>query len=280
MLAHGLRYPAGVLASMAALAAVVVALRAAGTAVGWGFQFQEPLFVAALASVLVIFALNLFGVFEIGVDTGRLAALGSEAAGSRRSFFDGLLAVVLATPCSAPFLGTAVGFAFASPPLVIGAIFLAIGVGLAAALRGGRGSSPDWARWLPRVGALDAEAAGGARLRLLATVVWLLWIVGRSAGADAMASLLACLLALGFATWLFGGAAQELGLLAARGAVRWRSCSCWSRGRASSTVGAGCAASRDADPRVPIRPRRSRTSGAPAVRSSCTSPPTGASPAR
>ena len=98
---------------MASLAAVVVALRAAGTAVGWGFQFQEPLFVATVASVLVVFAINLFGVFEIGVDTGRLAGLGAQAAGSRRSFFDGLLAVVLATPCSAPFLGTAVGFAFA-----------------------------------------------------------------------------------------------------------------------------------------------------------------------
>jgi thiol:disulfide interchange protein DsbD len=201
-LAHGLAYSAGVLASMAALSAAVVALRAAGTAVGWGFQFQEPLFLAALASVLVIFAINLFGVFEIGVDTGRLAALGAEAAGSRRSFFDGLLAVVLATPCSAPFLGTAVGFAFAGQPYVICAVFLAIGVGLAlpfAAIA----ASPGLVRWLPRSGPWMPKLRAGLGFSLLATVVWLLWIVGRSAGADAMASLLAWLLALGFATWLF-----------------------------------------------------------------------------
>jgi thiol:disulfide interchange protein DsbD len=187
---------------MAALAAVVVALRAAGTAVGWGFQFQEPLFVAAVASVLVVFAINLFGVFEIGVDTGRLAGFGAQAAGARRSFFDGLLAVVLATPCSAPFLGTAVGFAFAGRAPVIFAVFLAIGFGLGFpfALVA---ASPALARWLPRSGSWMPKLRAGLGFALLATVVWLLWIVGRSAGADAITSLLAWLLALGFATWLF-----------------------------------------------------------------------------
>jgi thiol:disulfide interchange protein DsbD len=201
-LAHGLAYLAGVLASMAALAAVVVALRAAGTAVGWGFQFQEPLFVATVASVLVVFAINLFGVFEIGVDAGRLAGFGAQAAGSRRSFFDGLLAVVLATPCSAPFLGTAVGFAFAGRAPVIFAVFLAIGFGLALPFTL-VAAQPGLARWLPRPGPWMPRLRVGLGFALLATVVWLLWIVGRSAGADAMASLLSWLLALGFATWLF-----------------------------------------------------------------------------
>ncbi len=228
-LAHGIAYLAGVLASLAALAAVVVALRSAGTAVGWGFQFQEPLFVAAVASVLVLFALNLFGVFEIGVDTARLASIGAEAVGARRSFFDGLLAVVLATPCSAPFLGTAVGFAFASRAPVIFAIFLAIGVGLAlpfvlvCAI-------PGWARWLPRSGPWMPKLRTGLGFALLATVVWLLWIVGRSAGSDGMTSLLAWLLALGFASWLVAalresspavfrtGAVLAIGLLLVAGA--------------------------------------------------------------
>ena len=201
-LAHGVAYLAGVLASMAALAAVVVALRAAGTAVGWGFQFQEPLFVATVASVLVVFAINLFGVFEIGVDTGRLAGFGAQAAGSRRSFFDGLLAVVLATPCSAPFLGTAVGFAFAGRAPVIFAVFLAIGVGLALPFTL-VAAHPRLARWLPRSGPWMPKLRAGLGFALLATVVWLLWIVGRSAGADAMATLMSWLLALGFATWLF-----------------------------------------------------------------------------
>ena len=228
-LAHGLAYLAGVLASLAALAAVVVALRSAGTAVGWGFQFQEPLFVAAVASVLVVFALNLFGVFEIGVDTARLASFGAQAAGARRSFFDGLLAVVLATPCSAPFLGTAVGFAFASEAPVILAIFLAIGVGLALPFTL-VSAIPGWARWLPRSGPWMPKLRAGLGFALLATVVWLLWIVGRSAGSDAMAVLLSWLLSLGFASWLYAalressrvvfrtGAALTFGLLVVAGA--------------------------------------------------------------
>jgi thiol:disulfide interchange protein DsbD len=228
-LAHGMAYLAGVLASLAALAAVVVALRSAGTAVGWGFQFQEPLFVAAVASVLVVFSLNLFGVFEIGIDTARLASIGAQAAGARRSFFDGLLAVVLATPCSAPFLGTAVGFAFASDAPVILAIFLAIGVGLALPFVL-VSAIPGCARWLPRSGPWMPKLRAGLGFALLATVVWLLWIVGRGEGSDAMASLLAWLLALGFASWLYAalrdssqavfrtGAALAFGLLLVAGA--------------------------------------------------------------
>ncbi len=128
----GLAYTAGVLVSMLALASVVLLLRAAGHAVGWGFQFQEPVFVGVIAAILVTFALNLFGVFEIELGQGRLAGLGRDAAGARRSAFEGLLAVVLATPCTAPFLGTAVGFAFASSGPTIVAIFLTIGAGLAS----------------------------------------------------------------------------------------------------------------------------------------------------
>ena len=207
----------------------MVALRRAGTAVGWGFQFQEPLFVASVASVLVVFALNLFGVFEIGVDTARLASFGAQAVGARRSFFDGLLAVVLATPCSAPFLGTAVGFAFASEAPVIFAIFLAVGVGLALPFTLVC-AVPGWARWLPRSGPWMPKLRSGLGFALLATVVWLLWIVGRSAGSDAMATLLAWLLALGFAGWLYAalressraifrtGAALVCGLLLVAGA--------------------------------------------------------------
>ena len=113
-------------------AAAVVALRAGGEAVGWGFQFQHPTFVAAICVLRVVFALNLFGVFEFLVSTGSLAEVGASASGPRRSFFEGLLAVALATPCSAPFLGTAVGSAHASSAATILSVFAAIGVGLAA----------------------------------------------------------------------------------------------------------------------------------------------------
>jgi thiol:disulfide interchange protein DsbD len=209
VLKHAFAYTAGILVAMGTLALVVVALRAAGTAVGWGFQLQEPAFVAVVATVLVVFALNLFGVFEIQFDASRLGQLGEQAAGPARSFFDGLLAVVLATPCSAPFLGTAVGFAFASPAPVIVAIFLSIGAGLAApfvliAL------VPGGMRLLPRSGAWMLELRAALGFALLLTVNWLVWVLGRSVGTDAIAALLGLLLAIALATWTFGRIQQRV----------------------------------------------------------------------
>jgi thiol:disulfide interchange protein DsbD len=202
-LAHGAAYAGGILASMLALAGVVLALRAAGSEVGWGFQFQSPGFLVAVSALCVTFALNLFGVFEIGFVPGGLASVGADAPGARRSFFEGLLAVALATPCSAPFLGTAVGFAFASGGALVVAIFLAIGLGLAAPFLL-ISAFPPAARWLPRSGAWMGELRSLLGFALLATVVWLAWLTGRSAGADAVAALLALLLAVAFVGWLYG----------------------------------------------------------------------------
>lgn len=203
VVAHAIAYTAGVLVTLTALALCVVALRWSGTAVGWGFQLQEPVFVAVVAAVLVAFAMNLVGAFEFEVAGAGLARLGASAAGARRSFFDGLLAVVLSTPCSAPFLGTAVGFAFASSAPVIVAIFLAIGAGLAAPFVA-VSIAPGWTRWLPRSGGWMLELRRGLGFALLATVVWLVWIVGRISGTDAMAELLMLLLAVAFTSYLFG----------------------------------------------------------------------------
>ncbi len=200
---HGVAYGAGVLGSMALLAAIVVALRSAGHSVGWGFQFQEPLFVAVIAAVLVTFAMNLFGAFEIDFGQGRLASIGQSAEGARRSFFEGLLAVVLATPCTAPFLGTAVGFAFASHGAGIFAIFLAIGLGLASpflivSFR------PSAARFIPRSGPWMNTLRSGLGFSLLATCVWLLWVLGQSGGVDAVIGTTGTLLLLAFLLWSFG----------------------------------------------------------------------------
>ena len=201
---HGLAYLAGVLASMAALASVVVALRAAGTAVGWGFQLQNPVFLAVVCTILVVFAMNLFGVFDITLQASG-PALGSSTgpAPPSRSFFEGTLAVALATPCTAPFLGTAVGFAFASSGVVIFAVFASIGVGLAApyvlvTL------IPGWARFVPRPGAWMLRLREALGFSLLATVVWLAWVAGRSVGADGQGLLLAHLIAIAFLVWVFG----------------------------------------------------------------------------
>ncbi len=200
---HGLAYTAGVLGSMLVLACLVLSLRFAGHAVGWGFQFQEPLFVAGIAALLVTFALNLFGVFEIELGQGRLAVVGQEASGLSRSVFEGLLAVVLATPCTAPFLGTAVGFAFASSGYGIVAIFLAIGAGLASPFLL-VSFFPRLARFIPRSGPWMLTLRAGLGFCLLATVIWLLWIVGQSGGSDAVVALTAALLFLAFLLWSYG----------------------------------------------------------------------------
>ena len=210
VLQHGFAYLTGVLTSMAALAAVVVALRAAGTAVGWGFQLQDPVFLAVICTILVIFAMNLFGAFEItlqpaGPDLGPTTGPAPPA----RSFFEGGLAVALATPCTAPFLGTAVGFAFASSGVVIFAVFVAIGVGLAApyvlvTL------VPAWARLVPRPGPWMLRVRQVLGFSLLATVVWLAWVTGRAIGIDAQALLLAHLVGIALLVWIFG-VIQEAG---------------------------------------------------------------------
>jgi len=205
-LAQGAGYVAGVLATMLALAAVVIALRAAGSAVGWGFQFQEPAYSFAIAGLLVVLALNLFGVFEVASPSG-LANVGANASGAGRSFFDGLLAVALATPCSAPFLGTAVGFAFASPAPVTLAIFVALGLGLALPLAL-VALIPGTARFVPRSGAWMGRLRVVLGFALLASAAWLLWIFGRLAGIDALGGALGCLVALALATWIFGALQQ------------------------------------------------------------------------
>lgn len=202
-LQHGVAYGAGIELSMLALAAAALALRGAGYAVGWGFQFQEPAYVAAISAVLVGFALNLFGVFEIGFQPSALAEVGTGALGARRSFFEGLLAVALATPCSAPFLGTAIGFAFASSAAIIVSVFLAIGAGLALPFVA-ISAFPRLGRFMPRSGAWMGTLRSGLGFALLATVVWLLWIVGRGAGSDYVAALLTVLLAGAFIAWSYG----------------------------------------------------------------------------
>ncbi len=202
--AHAIAYTLGIVGTLMLLAAAVVAVRAAGHGVGWGFQFQEPLFVAAVCAVLVVFALNLFGVFTVGGGAGGgLASRVDESHGTARSFGEGVLAVVLATPCSAPLLGTAVGFALAAGAVATFAVFIAIGLGLAApfALLV---YVPGLAKRLPKPGAWMAHVKTALGFALLGTAVWLVWVVGGLAGVDGMARLLVFLVAVGLLTWLFG----------------------------------------------------------------------------
>ncbi|MGE3934886.1 MAG: protein-disulfide reductase DsbD family protein [Rhodospirillaceae bacterium] len=195
---------AGILASFALLATLAVALKEAGLAVGWGIQFQQPVFLAAMSFVVVLFAANLWGFFHVGLP----AAVGDAAAGaamrSRDSlsghFLTGALATLLATPCSAPFVGSAVGFALARGPGEIYAIFAALGVGLAAPYLA-VAAWPGAARLLPRPGRWMAGLRVALGVALIGTAAWLLSVVAAQSGAAIALSLAALLMLLVAVLW-------------------------------------------------------------------------------
>lgn len=189
IVSHAAAYTVGVVGSLVALSSVVIALRAAGHRVGWGFQFQHPLYVAVVAALLVVLALNLWGVFEIQFGAQRLVSASDNLHGLARSAFEGALAVVLATPCSAPFLATAAGFALASSAPVILSVFTVLGLGLAAPLVA-LSLIPGLSRFMPKPGAWMMHVKQALGFVLTLTTIWLVWVYGRSTNIDAMAGLL------------------------------------------------------------------------------------------
>ncbi len=199
---HGLAYAAGVLLSFAVVAGTLLALRAEGERIGWGFQLQSPLVVTLLAYLLFVMALVLSGVFVIG---GRLAGVGQSLAarsGYSGSFFTGALAAVAATPCTAPFMGAAVGFALTQPWTTGLLVFEALGLGLAlpyVLLT----VIPTWRRFLPRPGAWMKRLEELLAFPLYASVAWLVWVLSQQAGPTAVAAALGGLVLIGLAAWLF-----------------------------------------------------------------------------
>jgi len=200
---HGLVYAAGIVASFWALVAVLLGLRAAGATLGWGFQFQSPVFLELMAGLLFFLGLSLAGQFEIGLTL--TSAGGSLAAkqGYTGSFFTGVLAVVVATPCTAPFMGAALGYALAQNAAVTFAVFTALALGLAApyvALT----MQPAWTRMLPKPGAWMEVLRQAVAVPIFATVIWLAWVLARAYGADLLMALLASFLLLAIAGWFLG----------------------------------------------------------------------------
>jgi len=193
---------AGILVSFAALAALAVAAAAAGGAVGWGVQFQRPGFVAFLAVVVTLFCLNLWGLFEIPLPRA-LARLGGAAAreGLAGHFVSGLFATLMATPCSAPFLGTAIGFGLAQPAPIVFAIFLAAGTGLALPYLV-LAAAPGAARFLPRPGAWMETLRGIMGFFLAASAVWLLYVLAAQVSPERLALFEVGLLLIALVTWL------------------------------------------------------------------------------
>jgi thiol:disulfide interchange protein DsbD len=201
--AHGLVYTAGILVSFWALVALLLGLRAAGATLGWGFQFQSPVFLALMAALLFFLGLSLAGQFEIGLTL--TSAGGSLAAkqGYAGSFFTGVLAVIVATPCTAPFMGAAIGYALAQPAVVTFAVFTALALGLAApyvvlTLQ------PAWTRVLPKPGAWMDILKQAVSVPIFGTVIWLTWVVAQAYGANLLLALLCIFLLLAIAGWFLG----------------------------------------------------------------------------
>jgi thiol:disulfide interchange protein DsbD len=198
---HGLAYTAGVLASFAVVAGALVALRAGGEQLGWGFQLQSPVFVTLLAYVLFALALGLSGALVIG---GRVTGVGrglAGRAGAVGSFFTGALATVAATPCTAPFMGAAVGWAVTQPWTTSLLVFEALGLGLALPFLA-LTLAPAWRRWLPRPGPWMERLQQLLAFPLYASVAWLVWVVSQQSGPPGVAAVLAGLVLVALAAWL------------------------------------------------------------------------------
>ena len=209
-------YTAGILVTMLVLASIMVGLKAGGAQIGWGFQLQTPWFVGLLVYVFVILGLWLYGWVEFGMALSGVGQNLTEGHSGRAEFFTGVLAVVVATPCTAPFMGVAMGYTLTQPWWITLIVFSALGLGLALpmlvfALR------PQLASRLPRPGHWMIRLKQFLAFPILATAIWLLWVLVRQTSSDVVALMLGGLLLLVFGLWLVKGGSRlsrSLGLLA------------------------------------------------------------------
>lgn len=221
MLKWGFATASGIWSSFLVLALAIIAIRFAGNAVGWGFQFQHPAYTAAMALCIAIFAFSLWGVFEIWMPGNTLGIWErkAKAGGFRGAFAYGILLVLLSTPCSAPFLGTAVSFAFSASAAELLLIFTAIALGLSAPYLI-LSTFPQWTKILPKPGPWMETLKQFLGFPLLLTVVWLLWVFSRQTGAEASLTLMLLLCLAAFFAWLSG-------LVANPGKPWWRFVLLW-----------------------------------------------------
>jgi len=197
---HALWYTAGVLAAFAAIGALVLALRAGGQALGWGFQLQQPWFVAALVYLMFAVGLSLSGVYTLGGGLGNVGQRLASKTGPAGDFFTGVLACVVASPCIAPFMGGALAFAFTASPWLALPVFLMLGLGLALPFLL-VGFVPALADRLPRPGAWMETLKQVLAFPMYLTAIWLLWVLGKQRGVDAMALVAAGLALFALALW-------------------------------------------------------------------------------
>jgi thiol:disulfide interchange protein len=200
---HGLFYTLGILVSFWVLVGVLLAIRAAGHQIGWGFQMQSPVFVVCVTALLFLLGLSLVGVFEVGMSVMGVGSSLAGKSGYTGSFFTGVLATIVATPCTAPFMGAAVGYALTQSSITAIAVFTALAFGLAAPYLV-LSLEPRWARILPRPGEWMVRLKQAMAFLLFSAVVWLVWVFGQQLGMDAVARLLGGLLLMAVAAWIYG----------------------------------------------------------------------------
>jgi thiol:disulfide interchange protein len=200
---HGAVFTLGVLVSFWVLAGSLLVLRAGGEQLGWGFQLQEPVFLIVLSAFLFLFGISMFGVFEIGTSLTTIEGKTGKKAGWAGSFISGVTATVVATPCTAPFMGSALGFALTQPVWASMSIFTFLGLGMAfpyVLLA----SIPGLLKFIPKPGRWMESMKEFMGFLLLATVLWLLWVLGLQAGTNMVIIVLGALLVLGIAGWIYG----------------------------------------------------------------------------
>jgi thiol:disulfide interchange protein/DsbC/DsbD-like thiol-disulfide interchange protein len=202
---NGFAFSAGIFAWFLGLALLMIAFKSAGHEITWAFQFTNPYFVVAMSAVVLVFALNLFGVFEITLPVAATGGLlgWSAREGYAGSFFQGVFATILATPCTAPYLGTALGFAFAQSAAIILLMFVAIAAGMSTPYLL-LSAQPAWLRFVPRPGPWMVRVKQFMGFLLMATLLFLLWVIGVARGIDAAIWVSAFLLALSIACWMKG----------------------------------------------------------------------------
>ncbi len=211
---HGLAYTAGVLATFGLLAGALVALQQSGAVIGWGFQLQHPAVILLLAYLMVVIGLNLAGVFSVAGGANLGADLAARP-GHAGAFFTGALAVIVATPCTAPFMGVALGFAVTQPPPVAIGIFLALGLGMALPFLL-LSLFPGVARLLPKPGAWMEAFKQFLAFPMFATAAWLVWVLAQQAGPTGVIAALGGMILIAFGAWLWNLAPRGAGRIVSR----------------------------------------------------------------
>ncbi len=199
---HGLAFLGGVVATFTVLALALIALQAAGAQLGWGFQLQSPAFVTAIAVLFFAIGLSLLGFFDVGASLQDVGGGAAALSGPAGSFATGALAVLAASPCTAPFMSAALPVALASPPPQALAIFLALGLGFAAPFTL-LSFFPGWARILPKPGVWMERLKQLFAFPMFAAAIWLLWVLAAQAGPNGVLAALALMAAVGFVVWAF-----------------------------------------------------------------------------